>query len=279
MTSLLGIGIVNVAAYPLSIQLGGGTEGYGAMEALLGGGGLVGAALAGTRADDGSCPDDRRRLVRRLGRRARARRRCARPGRRAGGDGRRRSGARARRGRGHDARPGPDGRCRAQPGLRGAGGRGARRLQRAMLAGGVLVGVRRRASRGRRSGWRVRAWRRSSRRACEHCVRSAGPLDIASSGSKRASGHAAQRPLRSDAGLLCCLEELLRVAAAACHRRTRRPRRPRGRASRSRPRLPSRRRRACAGSGRPGRGPGPARSAPACRQEAAGASARSAASP
>lgn len=47
MTSLVGIGIVNVAAYPLSIRLDGGTEGYGAMEALLGGGGLVGAALAG----------------------------------------------------------------------------------------------------------------------------------------------------------------------------------------------------------------------------------------
>jgi MFS family permease len=47
MTSLLGIGIVNVAAYPLSLHLGSGTEGYGAMEALLGGGGLVGAALAG----------------------------------------------------------------------------------------------------------------------------------------------------------------------------------------------------------------------------------------
>jgi hypothetical protein len=47
MTSLLGIGIVNVASYPLSIRLGGGTEGYGAMEALLGGGGLVGAVLAG----------------------------------------------------------------------------------------------------------------------------------------------------------------------------------------------------------------------------------------
>lgn len=46
MVSLLGMGIVNVAAYPLSIRLGGGTEGYGAMEALLGGGGLVGAALA-----------------------------------------------------------------------------------------------------------------------------------------------------------------------------------------------------------------------------------------
>ncbi len=46
MTSLLGIGIVNVAAYPLSTLLGGGTEGYGAMESLLGGGGLAGAALA-----------------------------------------------------------------------------------------------------------------------------------------------------------------------------------------------------------------------------------------
>ena len=47
MTSLLGMGIVNVAAYPLSLGLGGGTEGYGAMEALLGGGGLLGAAIAG----------------------------------------------------------------------------------------------------------------------------------------------------------------------------------------------------------------------------------------
>jgi MFS family permease len=47
MASLLGIGMVNVAAYPLSLRLDGGTEGYGAMEALLGGGGLVGAALAG----------------------------------------------------------------------------------------------------------------------------------------------------------------------------------------------------------------------------------------
>jgi MFS family permease len=46
MVSLVGIGIVNVANYPLSLELGGGTEGYGAMESLLGGGGLVGAALA-----------------------------------------------------------------------------------------------------------------------------------------------------------------------------------------------------------------------------------------
>ena len=47
MASLLGVGVVNVAGYPLSQRLGGGPEGYGAMEALLGGGGLVGAALAG----------------------------------------------------------------------------------------------------------------------------------------------------------------------------------------------------------------------------------------
>ena len=46
MISLLGLGIVNVANYPLSIHLGGGTTGYGALEALLGGGGLLGAALA-----------------------------------------------------------------------------------------------------------------------------------------------------------------------------------------------------------------------------------------
>jgi MFS family permease len=46
MVSLLGLGIVNVANYPLSIHLGGGTAGYGALEALLGGGGLLGAAIA-----------------------------------------------------------------------------------------------------------------------------------------------------------------------------------------------------------------------------------------
>lgn len=47
MISLVGIGIVDVASYPLSIDLDGGTRGYGAMTALLGGGGLLGAALAG----------------------------------------------------------------------------------------------------------------------------------------------------------------------------------------------------------------------------------------
>lgn len=47
MISLVGVGIVNVASYPLSIHLHGGTQGYGAMTALLGGGGLIGAALAG----------------------------------------------------------------------------------------------------------------------------------------------------------------------------------------------------------------------------------------
>jgi MFS family permease len=47
MVSLLGIGIVDVASYPLSVDLGGGSAGYGAMTALLGGGGLLGAALAG----------------------------------------------------------------------------------------------------------------------------------------------------------------------------------------------------------------------------------------
>jgi len=47
MVSLLGIGIVDVASYPLSLHLGGGAGGYGAMTALLGGGGLLGAALAG----------------------------------------------------------------------------------------------------------------------------------------------------------------------------------------------------------------------------------------
>jgi MFS family permease len=47
MASLVGVGIVNVAAYPLSLELDGGTEGYGAMTSALGGGGLLGAALAG----------------------------------------------------------------------------------------------------------------------------------------------------------------------------------------------------------------------------------------
>jgi MFS family permease len=47
MVSLLGIGIADVASYPLSVHLGGGAGGYGAMTALLGGGGLLGAALAG----------------------------------------------------------------------------------------------------------------------------------------------------------------------------------------------------------------------------------------
>jgi MFS family permease len=47
MVSLVGIGIVDVASYPLSLDLDGGTPGYGAMVALLGGGGLLGAALAG----------------------------------------------------------------------------------------------------------------------------------------------------------------------------------------------------------------------------------------
>ena len=46
VVSLVGIGIVDVASYPLSLHLGGGTQGYGAMTALLGGGGLLGAVLA-----------------------------------------------------------------------------------------------------------------------------------------------------------------------------------------------------------------------------------------
>jgi MFS family permease len=47
MVSLVGVGIVDVASYPLSLDLHGGTAGYGAMTALLGGGGLLGATLAG----------------------------------------------------------------------------------------------------------------------------------------------------------------------------------------------------------------------------------------
>jgi len=46
MVSLLGVGIVDVASYPLSLHLHGGAAGYGAMTGLLGGGGLIGAALA-----------------------------------------------------------------------------------------------------------------------------------------------------------------------------------------------------------------------------------------
>ena len=49
MVSLVGVGIVGVASYPLSVRLHGGAQGFGAMTALLGGGGLLGAAL-GTRA-------------------------------------------------------------------------------------------------------------------------------------------------------------------------------------------------------------------------------------
>jgi MFS family permease len=56
MVSLLGMGIVNVANYPLSIHLGGGTEGYGALEALLGGGGLLGAAIAARMLDVSRAP-------------------------------------------------------------------------------------------------------------------------------------------------------------------------------------------------------------------------------
>ena len=47
MVSLVGVGIVDVASYPLSLDLHGGAAGYGAMTGLLGGGGLLGAALAG----------------------------------------------------------------------------------------------------------------------------------------------------------------------------------------------------------------------------------------
>ena len=47
MVSLVGVGIVDVASYPLSLDLHGGSAGYGAMTALLGGGGLAGAAVAG----------------------------------------------------------------------------------------------------------------------------------------------------------------------------------------------------------------------------------------
>jgi MFS family permease len=46
MVSLLGVGIVDVASYPRSLELDGGTAGYGAMTGLLGGGGVLGAALA-----------------------------------------------------------------------------------------------------------------------------------------------------------------------------------------------------------------------------------------
>lgn len=46
MVSLLAVGIVDVASYPLSLHVGGGATGYGAMTGLLGGGGLLGAAIA-----------------------------------------------------------------------------------------------------------------------------------------------------------------------------------------------------------------------------------------
>jgi MFS family permease len=56
MISLVGVGIVDVASYPLSLDLHGGAEGYGAMTALLGGGGLLGAALAGRVLRSGATP-------------------------------------------------------------------------------------------------------------------------------------------------------------------------------------------------------------------------------
>ena len=56
VVSLLGMGMVGIASYPLSIRLGGGTEGYGALEALLGGGGLIGAAIAARMLSTGRAP-------------------------------------------------------------------------------------------------------------------------------------------------------------------------------------------------------------------------------
>jgi MFS family permease len=47
MVSLVGVGIVDVASYPLSVELDAGAAGYGAMTALLGGGGVAGAMVAG----------------------------------------------------------------------------------------------------------------------------------------------------------------------------------------------------------------------------------------
>ena len=59
MISLVGIGIVDVASYPLSLDLGGGTAGYGGMTALLGGGGVVGRLLQRARYARMLCPCSR----------------------------------------------------------------------------------------------------------------------------------------------------------------------------------------------------------------------------
>ena len=146
--------MVNVANYPLSIHLGGGTEGYGALEALLGGGGLVGAAIAARMLSPARAP-----LIvtvtfavsgRSAARRARARARS-----RAGRDGDRGRRARARgRGR-HDARPGAHRDAARSRVFAAQDGAAHAAYSAAMLAGGLLVGHCR-CARGRRHGRRMR---------------------------------------------------------------------------------------------------------------------------
>ena len=130
IVSLLGMGMVNVANYPLSIHLGGGTEGYGALEALLGGGGLVGAAIAARMLSASRAPlivtvtfavSGAGLLLAGLAPVLAVA---------LAGHGDRRGRPRARgRGR-HDARPGADRRRAPQPRLRRPGRRGARGVQR-----------------------------------------------------------------------------------------------------------------------------------------------------
>ena len=155
MVSLLGMGIVNVANYPLSIHLGGGTEGYGALEALLGGGGLVGAAIAARILSPSRAPLIVTVTFAVSGRRASARRARAGDRGRARRDGGRRSRPRARgRGR-HDARPGTDRGRRPRRVFAAQDGAAHAAYSAAMLAGGLLVAACGRAH-GRRDGGRLR---------------------------------------------------------------------------------------------------------------------------
>ena len=147
MTSLLGMGIVNVAAYPLSIRLDGGTRATARWRRS--------SAAAGSSAGDRPRADD-----------PGAHPRSSRP-RSRGGPGwpwsRRRWWSRSAPSRsparvagsarcGDDAHPGRHARRRPQPGLRAQEAAGARRLQRGDGRGRPARRARRRALRRRGGG-------------------------------------------------------------------------------------------------------------------------------
>src|SRR5215207_9970223 len=215
MASLVGIGIVHVAAYPLSTELDAGTEGYGAMTALVGGRRRARrdprrpGAPGRSRARPG-------RRVRHAGRRPRDR------GRRSGDRGCARwPGARRRRrrhGRRRDddvdaeplARRGP------QPRLRGAGRRGPRGLHRgsSRRRPDRRAGERARSVRVRGG---LRSRRRPDRRAAFHSGKGCGkPLGGDELGSRpHHAGEAWNRRDRVPPGapLDVCLEPRRPVGA------------------------------------------------------------------